>query len=110
MFGFLTFNVYNLDIVSGSEEYNIRLGRRIAERRAIAGLTQIELAKLIRRGRTTLANIEVGKQGVSAQLLHEIADALGVRADDILGRRVDEIPAPTLLGKEQWLERLRSQV
>jgi Zn-dependent peptidase ImmA (M78 family)/transcriptional regulator with XRE-family HTH domain len=75
-------------MVSSAEE----IGRRIAEARGRAGLTQVELAAAVELGRPALTKIETGVQRVSAQVLARIADALGMRIEWF----VDDAPAPII--------------
>lgn len=68
------------------------LGRRIAEARGRAGLTQDQLATAAGLGRPALNKIENGVQRVSALQLARIADELSVRLEWF----VDEAPAAIL--------------
>lgn len=53
------------------------LGKRIAEERKRAGLTQGQLAVAVGLERTAITRIEQGRQGVDTLQLSAIADALG---------------------------------
>src|SRR5262245_4718584 len=53
------------------------LGRRIAQERQRAGMTQEQLAAAIDLERTAVTRIEQGKQGVDTLQLAAIAEALG---------------------------------
>ncbi|MFF3442158.1 helix-turn-helix domain-containing protein [Streptosporangium sp. NPDC002721] len=57
------------------------LGRRIAEARGRAGLTQAELAALIPLDRSALAKIEGGDRRISALELAKLSDVIGVRIE-----------------------------
>lgn len=52
------------------------LGRQIRVLRRIRGLTQAELATRIGISRTSLTNIEKGRQSVSVEMYYRIAAAL----------------------------------
>jgi transcriptional regulator with XRE-family HTH domain len=54
------------------------IGRSIREAREAEGLTQDELAGLVGCGRTTIVNIEAGRQRILVHKLVEIAENLGV--------------------------------
>ena len=57
---------------------------RIRERRTVLGLTQAHLAALAGIGRSSLANIETGRQAI---LLHDVlalARSLDVKLDELL--------------------------
>jgi transcriptional regulator with XRE-family HTH domain len=57
------------------------LGVRLRTLRERAGLTQTEVAEYISLGRTSLTNIEGGRQALSLRALVEIAAALGYVVD-----------------------------
>jgi transcriptional regulator with XRE-family HTH domain len=54
-----------------------RVGKRIRDARRGRGLSQAELATAASLGRTSIANIEAGRQHVPLHKLQEIATALG---------------------------------
>lgn len=60
------------------------LGRRIRTARLKENLTQQQLAELLSLNRTSITNIEKGKQKILAHMLIEIAEKLKVTADDLL--------------------------
>ena len=65
---------------------NRLLGRRVKTARLLAGLTQKELA--LRAGGfpyQVVCLVEHGKQGVSGERVAQLASALGVSADWLLG-------------------------
>lgn len=62
--------------VAGEDEQWRQLGRHLAQLRAAAGYTQLRLAPLLHYGRSTVANVEVGRQRVPRQFW--------LRCDDIL--------------------------
>ena len=65
------------------------LGRAIRDARAAQGLTQAALAERLRLRRTSVTNIESGVQGLSVELLVEIAAALGTSPQGLLTQALD---------------------
>jgi transcriptional regulator with XRE-family HTH domain len=61
-----------------------RVGVNIRLTRQMAGLTQQELADEVLLQRTSIANIEAGRQALSVANLLSIADALSVEPGDLL--------------------------
>jgi len=61
-----------------------RIGKRIREIREKRGLTQKALAALVRLTRTSITNIELGKQKILVHTLFELASALNVEARELL--------------------------
>lgn len=59
-----------------SAALHIALGRRIKERREEQELTQEWLAQQVGRERSSIANLERGKQKISVELLYLLAIAL----------------------------------
>lgn len=62
----------------------VTLGRRVADARTRAGLTQAELAGRADLDRSALAKVEVGSRRVTAVELARIAESLDVRVDSLL--------------------------
>ena len=73
-------------------------GRRIAERRRQVGLEQVELATEMGSGysRSSIANIETGRRGLSLERATDAAKALGVSLDWLVGLTDDPTPAAEL--------------
>lgn len=61
------------------------IGTQISSAREAAGVTQAELARRIGRLRQAVYRYEVGERTPSALVLREIAVALEVSADQLLG-------------------------
>jgi transcriptional regulator with XRE-family HTH domain len=55
----------------------------LREIRKLVGITQAELAERAGIHQGTMTNIELGKHGVSAQVIRKLADALGSPVDAI---------------------------
>lgn len=60
------------------------VGRRIAELRARAGLTQAQVAEAVAMTVTNYQRIEAGTQNLTLRTMARIARALGVRVVDLL--------------------------
>lgn len=60
------------------DEFYCEIGRRIKAEREELGFTQLDLAREIGLQRTSVANIEVGRQHAPLHILCAIAEALGV--------------------------------
>lgn len=74
-------------------------GRLVRARREALELTQDEVAERIGMGRTSITNIEKGRQHVSLHLLYEISRVLGIAPAELLPDR------STLLSTDADLER-----
>jgi transcriptional regulator with XRE-family HTH domain len=59
-------------------------GRTLRARRKQAGLSQEDLAQRVGMSRTSITNIEQGRQHVSLGALYELAGAVGARPADLL--------------------------
>ncbi len=62
----------------------VEIGRRVLEERKALGFTQTDLAQEVGILRTSIANIEAGRQRLPIYMLFRIALALGVSVDDLL--------------------------
>lgn len=69
---------------SRSSPRHTRLTRILAESRETAGLTQVELALRLRRPQSFVSKIESGERRVDVIELLEIAEAIGIAADDVI--------------------------
>ena len=95
----------------------VSLGRMIRSRRARVEMTQDELARLVGMTRTSITNIERGRQKVQLHTLYDIAAALGVSTQDLLppakvpaesieNRLPEELTAGLTAAERQWAARL----
>lgn len=75
------------------------LGRRLATFRAAAGLSQHQFAPLTYYGRSTVANVEVGRQNVTRDFWQRCDELLN--ADGALVRGYDELEALVSQEREQ---------
>ena len=78
------------------DEFNTRIGQRIAQLRKLAGMSQEELSELAGLQRTHVSRIEAGKYDVTGWVLQAIAEALGMTVDIIDPRMADLAPLKTL--------------
>lgn len=67
-----------------AENFYKKLGQRIREARTRSGLTQQELAAKVELTRSSVTNIELGRQKLLVHALVEIADALQIAPDQLL--------------------------
>lgn len=72
-------------------------GRRIRARRSAAVMTQVELANATGLSRSSIANIEGGRQNVPITIVEELAAAFGITPPELLAtdpapEEVDRIP------------------
>jgi transcriptional regulator with XRE-family HTH domain len=75
--------------------YRRRVGQRILDARTEGGLTQQQLADQVGLTRSSIANIEAGRQSFDALQLAQFARALRVTLDALI-RPEDLPPAPAL--------------
>ena len=75
--------------VMGEESINKAFGARLGAERRRSLLTQEDLARRAGIGRTTVANIERGRQSVSVPLLYRLAASLGVAPENLLPQSVE---------------------
>ena len=70
---------------------------RLKALRASAGMTQHELAEAVGLTRTSIANIEAGRQGLTVESLAAVAKGLGVTVASLLGEGAAEGVSTALL-------------
>lgn len=71
------------------EHLYVEIGRRVRMQREDRGLTQESLAKLIGLKRTSITNVENGKQKLLVHTFWDLARALEVRPADLLPQPVE---------------------
>jgi repressor LexA len=69
---------------AGELDVNV-MGARIRELRRKRGMTQEQLSSKLYISKSLLSDIELGKRRVHAELLHDIANILGVTTDYLIG-------------------------
>lgn len=99
----------------GKAGFDRILGQRIRAARERVGVRQDQLAGAVGLSRTSITNIERGRQGVQAYLLVRIAEVLGRSAADLLPSQETRAATPlpnkvkTLeRSKREWAERVLS--
>ncbi len=65
------------------------IGKRIKAEREALGFSQSDLAREIGLLRTSVANIEAGRQRLPIHMLYAVACALGISAYDLLPMKVE---------------------
>lgn len=75
------------------EEQKIQIGRRVAELRLVAELTQAALAARMKASQQFIGNVEQGRQNLTLYTLVRLANALGVRLADLFVRPANGAPA-----------------
>lgn len=66
------------------DDINKRFGSRLKQCRMRSGLSQEKLAEAIDLTRTSITNIEHGRQPIQLPTLYAIADALGIEPTDLM--------------------------
>lgn len=88
------------------------LGGNIRRERAKREMRQAELAELVGLSRTSITNVELGRQGLAVHQLFEFADALGVGAAELLPDRLSAKPeeqTPVSPEISDWVATLRTK-
>lgn len=91
-----------MTVMKDENPVNKAFGARLASERKKGGLTQADLARRVGIGRTTITNIERGRQSVSLPLLYRFAMAMGGRLDALLPPLV--APDSSLACEEEGVE------
>lgn len=85
--------------------YTSEYGHRVNTARVAAELTQTQLGELLGLTRSSIANIEAGRQGASAEQVVQTAAALNVPAPWLLvGDDIDPPQAITRAITRRWLQ------
>ena len=78
------------------------LGRRIAKLRKEAGLTQVQLAEILKISQQHMASFEAGRRKVSSSDIPLLAQLFGISTDELLGIQDKPVkPGPTPKLKRQ---------
>ncbi len=98
-------------MLDGKADFDRALGERIREARERVGVKQDQLARAVGLSRTSITNIERGRQGVQAHLLVRLAEILGRPPADLLPRLGPEPSIPDKVrdlepSKREWAERV----
>lgn len=87
--------------IAGRDEFNKRFGQLLAKRRKLARVSQEKLAELLGLTRTSVTNIERGRQPIQLHTLYAIADALGIEPTDLMPA-VSKLTPQTSIEREQF--------
>jgi transcriptional regulator with XRE-family HTH domain len=87
--------------VGNRDEICKRFGHLLARRRTEARMSQEAFAKAVGLSRTSITNIERGRQPISLHTLYTMADILGVDAGDLLPPAVKDPVAIALHQKSE---------
>jgi transcriptional regulator with XRE-family HTH domain len=91
------------DFLNEDGEFYAKLGKNVRSAREDKGITQEALASLVRLTRSSVANIERGRQKMLAHTVVRVADALSVSTAELLPP-----PAPRVAGELDELLRGRT--
>lgn len=90
------------------------IGERVRDARSGVGLTQEGLGEVVGLGRTSITNLEQGRQHISVMTLYRLASALGMNPADLLPiPSTEQVPAldswPDLSPQERdWIRKIVS--
>lgn len=87
-----------------SEDIYNEIGKRIATARLASGLTQTDLGEAISLSRTSITNIEGGRQKILIHTLFDIAAALHVDVKELLPQPTDSTETMTRRGSLDTLD------
>src|SRR5258707_6534000 len=88
-------------LLARREEVCRRFGLLLSRRRGDAGMSQAALAKAVGLSRTSITNIERGRQPVNIHTLYAMADILGVEIGDLLPPSPNDSLGMTLAGPQE---------
>ena len=102
-----------MDIVKTNEtDFFNALGKRIALLRKQQGYTQVQLAEMLNIKQYVVASYETGRRRPSTALIPELATALGVAIEELIGlngAKRKPGPTPKLQKQIEQLQRLPKQ-
>lgn len=75
-------------------EISVEIGKRIRSFRQSRKMTLQELASAVYKSKSTLSKYETGEISMDVDTLYRLADALHIRAEQLLFHRADEREAP----------------
>jgi transcriptional regulator with XRE-family HTH domain len=96
--------------------FYFEVGRKIRQERRRQGITQLELASSVSLARASIANIEIGRQGLLLHVLRDIAIALHVDLASLIPaesadsqKRVEQVIHNYRGPGKEWLKRVVSR-
>ncbi len=92
-----------------TEQIYVEIGKRVREARRNKHLTQERLAEIVSVTRTSITNIEKGRQKVLVHSLYNLAAALGVAIDYLLPEKTVEkgsyrMPSDLSNEEQKWVK------
>lgn len=76
---------------NAANKYYLVIGERVAIRRKALKMKQEDLAKAIGLTRTSIVNLEAGRQRIPIHTFYSIAEALKTNVHDLLPKDIQEI-------------------
>jgi transcriptional regulator with XRE-family HTH domain len=76
---------YPTPMAAKEKIFYVQLGRRIAELRKAADITQVQLAEILGIAQQTMAHYEGGVSRIAVALLPPVARALNTTVEDLIG-------------------------
>jgi len=97
--------VCNTRVIAAMDALYAAFGQRLRQARKAAGLSQTALADHVQLSRTSICNIEAGRQHVSLDLLYRIAEALSTAPMGLLPVVPTSLPELPRKLRRQGLDR-----
>ena len=72
-------------MIEGKQDFLKKLGQRVAGLRKAQGLTQLQLAELLKLSQQQVASYENGTKRIPINRVHSLATMLGVSVEELLG-------------------------
>lgn len=80
-------------------DFYVLFGSKLREARKAAGLSQAELASRVNLSRTSITNVEIGKQHPSLFLAHQLAYNVGLSLENMISDISDAKKPKTIKSK-----------
>ena len=74
-----------------SDEKKMQIALRIREARKMAGLSQAQVAELLKLSRPSVTEMEAGNRSVSAEEIASLADLFDVSVDWLVGKGAEKL-------------------
>jgi transcriptional regulator with XRE-family HTH domain len=94
------------NLLPGSEIYRA-FGEQLGAARRRARLTQMQFAELVGLSRTSITNVECGRQSVLLHQLYKFADVLAVPVSSLMPV-VSSLSTTTNLESDEYLKKLKA--
>lgn len=72
-------------MIEGGQDFLKKLGQRVEGLRKAQGLTQVQLAELLKLSQQQVASYENGTRRIPINRIHSVATMLGVSVEELLG-------------------------